>query len=94
MIHDQNRMEFNGFLKQLINAGYLEDPALGITKFVIDNGYAEMTPKQNFVFQKEVIEGFVHEECEMCHQEIPWPEMFFAIDKGACAACASQINSK
>jgi len=91
MIHDQGKMEFNGFLKQLIKTEFLEDAALGITKYIIDHGREKLTSKQNFIFQKEIMDKFVHEECEMCHQEIPWPEITFAVNKDVCVLYLKQI---
>ncbi len=92
MSDDPEGMEFNGFLQELIDARYLEGPARGITKLVIDKGREALSEKQEFIFQRHVIEEYVHERCNMCHQPIPWCEMFHAIDKGLCAACVSLIR--
>ena len=92
MSDSHDMMEFNGFLQQLIDARHLEDPARGITKLVIDKGREALSEKQELVFQRHVINEYVHEKCGSCHQNIPWCEMFHAIDTGLCAACASQLR--
>ena len=93
MSDDPDRMQFNGFLQQLIDARFLEDPALGITKLVIDKGRDALSEKQEFIFQRHVIDEYVHEACDMCHQDIPWCEMFHAIDRGLCQACVSLLRA-
>ena len=90
MSDDPDKMEFNQFLEDLVEADYLEDPARGITKLVIDKGRGVLSKKQEFIFQREVIEEYVHERCDACHQKIPWCEMFHAIDTGLCAAHVNQ----
>jgi len=92
MSDDPDKNEFNKFLQKLVDGRYLDDPARGITKLVIDKGRETLSEKQEFVFQKNVIDKYVHESCDMCHQKMPWCEMFPAIDKGLCAACASQAH--
>jgi len=92
MSDDPDKMQFNGFLQELVDARYLEDPTRGITKLVIDKGREVLSEKQDFIFQRHVIDEYVHEKCEVCHQKIPWCEMFHAIDSGLCAACASQAR--
>ncbi len=90
MSDDPDKMEFNRFLQILIDGRYLEDPACGIAKLVGDKGREALSEKQEFVFQRHVIDKYVHEECERCHVKIPWCEMFHAIDTGLCAACESE----
>jgi hypothetical protein len=90
MSDDPEEVEFRRFLQKLIDGRHLEDPARGITKLVIDKGREVLSEKQEFVFQKDVIDEYVHETCDRCHQDIPWCEMFHAIDTGLCAACASE----
>jgi hypothetical protein len=85
--------QFKDFLNQLINAKYLEGAALGITKLVIDKGREALSGKQEYVFQKDVIDRFVHERCKTCHDTIPWCEMFFAIDRGQCVGCDQRLKS-
>ena len=92
MSDDPDKMECGRFLQELISARYLEDPARGITKLVIDKGREALSQKQEFVFQRNVIDEYVHERCDMCHQKIPWCEMFQAIEGGLCAACASRAR--
>jgi uncharacterized membrane protein len=90
MSDDPDKIEFIRFLKELVHARYLEGPALGITRLAIDKGREALSEKQAFVLHRNVMDEYVHERCGMCHQKIPWCEMFQAIDTGLCAACASQ----
>jgi hypothetical protein len=92
MYRETDEFQFREFLQQLVKAGYLDGKALGITALVIDKGREELSEKQEFVFQKEVLERYVHERCRVCQQKIPWCEMFFAIDRGECAACDPRLR--
>jgi NAD-dependent SIR2 family protein deacetylase len=89
---DSDEIEFRGFVRELIDADYLQDSTLGIAKLVMDEGREKLSVKQNFVFQKNIIDEYAHQKCEMCHQKIPWSEMFSAIDTGLCARCIDQKN--
>ena len=92
MYRETDDFQRNEFFKQLIQAKYLEGPALGITTLVIAEGVRGLSEKQNYVFQREVMDRFVHEECESCRQKLPWCEMFFAIDRGECTACDARVR--
>ena len=92
MSDDPDKTDFGQFLQELISAQHLEDPARGITKLVIDKGREALSQKQEFVFQRSVMDEYVHERCDMCHQKIPWCEMFHAIATGLCSACASHAR--
>jgi hypothetical protein len=84
---DPNEQNFREFLRALVAADFVEGTALGVMKFVIANSREKLSQKQEAVFQKQVIDEFVHEKCKVCNQTIPWSEMFQAIDSGVCAAC-------
>jgi hypothetical protein len=86
--------EFNDFLKELIRVGFLEGKALGITKFVIDQGCDKLTKRQEYVFQNEVIDRFVHETCEVCGEKIPWYQMYSAIESGRCVDHNPELKSE
>jgi hypothetical protein len=84
---DADKMQFDDFLQDLIKGRYLEGAALGITKLVISQGRESLVGKQDFIFQKFVLDEYAHERCAVCNQKIPWCEMFHAINNGLCAAC-------
>jgi len=85
---DKDDHEFAAFLDQLIRSGKVEGAALGIFKLVRNQGDGVLTERQKAIFYG-VMNNFVHDKCEMCSQDIPWSEMYAAIDGGVCAACAS-----
>ncbi len=78
---------YYGFLEELVEAGYLEGAALGITKRVIHEGRDSLTENQDYVFERYVLGEYVRDKCNVCHQTIPWCEKFQAIQSGLCAAC-------
>lgn len=79
---------FTEFLRELVSLEDLENPAIGITKQVIEQGEDNLTPKQRFVFQRDVLDNYIQTECDLCGDEIPWEEMLFAIlETGVCSWC-------
>ncbi len=82
------------FLQQLIDAGWLEGPALGITKLVIDRGEDVLSAAQKFVFKRDVLDVFVIPECSRMGCEIPWSEMFEAHDNGGMCGYCDHMNEK
>ena len=79
---------FEEFLKYLININYLEVPALGITKQVIEKGMGSLTEKQKHVFQKHVLDDFEGRACKLCGELIKWHEMavcVFINEDGLCS---------
>jgi len=85
---DRNDHEFAEFLTQLIKSGRLEGAGLGVFKFVLAQGDQSLTEPQKAIFYG-LMNNFVHDKCDLCSQEIPWSEMYSAIDTGTCAACAN-----
>ncbi len=93
MSHDFENDGFNDFLQQIIDMGHLEDPALGITKLVIDKGQGRLSEKQRHVFEKHVLGQFTVSECSRCGSNIPWSEMYdAATDHGMCNYCWHMTN--
>jgi len=85
---DYEDNDFKLFLQQLVDNKHLEGVELGITKLVIDKGIESLSEKQQFVFQKEVLDEYVVEECKRCQISIPWSEMYEAgTDHGLCNYC-------
>ena len=78
----------NEFLQHLIDMRCLEQPALGITKLVIDKGEEALSEKQKFVFRRDVLDVFVTEDCSQCGSNVPWSEMYDAYENGGtCGYC-------
>jgi len=84
--------EINGFLKELIYGHRLDDPALGIAKFVIDNGYDSLSSKQRFVFEK-AMDDYCYDECMRCGNDIPWSEMSSAEDNGGICSWCEKLSA-
>ena len=88
----QDGIAFEQFLQELIDGGYLEQPALGITALVKDKGRHQLTPKQDYVFQTKVIDEFVQEECPFCFTNLEWNEMVFVRENGMCPYCVNKLE--
>lgn len=87
-------VDFIPYLEQLIKQYHLEvNPALGITKQVIDQGIESLSPKQMAVFEQQVIEKKSVEYCKWLECDIPWCEMIDALENGGyCNDCANQLE--
>lgn len=84
---------FTDFLQEIIDMEALEGAALGITKIVIDKGREALSTKQDYVFQKQVLDEFTVDECKRCSCDIPWCEMSSAYDNGGfCSYCNHMMN--
>jgi hypothetical protein len=81
------------FLHYLVDHGRIDDKAaLGITRQVIDRGEDSLSPKQKFVFKRDVLDVFVTAECKCCGGPVPWSEMYQAYHNGGyCAGCAWRL---
>lgn len=86
MMPDKDELEFIHFLEQLLKSGRLNGAALGISKQTIARGQSSLNDKQYGILHAE-IDKISLNQCPKCHQDIPWSEMFYAIEKGTCAAC-------
>lgn len=83
---------FNDFLQELVDSEQLEPMQKGITKLVIDKGYDILSDKQKHVFNY-MIDEICTETCERCGIEIPWCEMFDALDNGGyCNYCKHMLE--
>lgn len=79
---------FTDFLKELIGSERLEGAAAGIAKRALDKGTDLLSPKQRFVFERDVIREYSKEGCSRCGSNIPWSEMFASLDNdGLCSHC-------
>ena len=84
---------FRKYLQKLIETGRLEkecqDTCFGIAKILIDKGFECLNGNQIKPFYDFVIGKLVIDKCGFCRDDIPWPEMFDALDNGGyCSTCA------
>jgi hypothetical protein len=86
--------DLSEFLRELMEAGYLEGAAEGITKKVISEGEESLSPKQQFVFKRDVLDEYITPECKRMGCQIPWEEMLEAHDNGGlCSWCAKMASN-
>jgi hypothetical protein len=85
---DPMEYDRNDFLRELIFNDRLYGTALEITRRVIEWGEGALSEKERYVFQRNVIEVFVTDECSRLGCRIPWSEMYQAHDNGGrCGDC-------
>ena len=89
---DDGGMDY--FLEILIKRDYLEGAALGVTKQLLARGFGSLSPKQFYVFNKDVLEAHVRSECSSCSNEIPWSEMEHSLDNGGLCNYCWHITEK
>jgi len=82
-----------GFVKELIEGGYLEGAALGVAKLWVDKGDYALSARQEHVLKEHVFGPYVTPNCEQCSGDIPWSEMLAAYENGGfCSWCAHQME--
>lgn len=82
--------DFKNCLKKLMELNLIEhSAALGVTKFVIENGLEKLSNKQEYVFKTYVWDKFFDRKCSNCGEQIPWCEMPAIIEdtKKICGVC-------
>jgi hypothetical protein len=85
---DEDEEERRDFLQELVDGGYLDGAAVGITKLVIDKGDRALSDKQKFVFKREVLDVYVTGKCKRDGTYILWTEMLAAYENGGlCGYC-------
>ena len=71
----------------------LNGTALGITKQVIDKGRGSLSPKQEAVFQSEVVEYWLERECHIGPHPVEPDELIFLWEnRGICSRHANMID--
>ena len=81
----------DAILEKLVEEGHLSDPADGVTKQVLSRGEANLTRKQEYVFETFVKKVYLEMSCERCFTTIPNCELADAIDNGGyCSWCEHQ----
>jgi len=84
--------DFKVFVRDLIDSGRLEEKELGIAKRMLDKGYDTLSDKQRYVFDK-IIEDNIVEKCQRCGLDIPFNEMFEALENGGyCNYCQHMME--
>lgn len=75
--------EFTAFIKQLVDSGWLDakDAFTGICRQIVGKGYNSLPEDQKRVFCHN-INKFIVEKCKALDQDIPWNEMFEALQNG------------
>ena len=86
--------EFAEFLRLLISMKHLDGAVEGITKLVINKGLGALTDKQRYVFDRDVADPYITEECSRCGSNIPWSEMYEAHDNGGLCGWCDHMLSK
>jgi hypothetical protein len=87
--------EFFDYLSQLIDSEVLDDAALGITKQIINKGFDSLTPKQDVVFDKNVLKPYTRKYCKglnndykNCQGGPRWEEMYDVVfEDSFCSFC-------
>ena len=73
---------FNEFLQTLIDLGNVDDESLDITEKVIAAGIESLDDREMRIFKEQVLDIFTVERCARCGNEIPWSEMYHALENG------------
>lgn len=83
---------YTDFLGELLDGGYVDGDAAGITRLVIDKGEESLSAKQLFVFKRDVLSLDPGECVRGC--DIPWSEKYEAMHNGGlCSWCAKMKES-
>lgn len=81
-------------LDYLIEQGYVDGPAAGIARQVIEKGRESLSSKKDSVFRKFVEEPYLNIECSRCHIPVPTCELIGAWeDGGRCSWCNKMISN-
>jgi hypothetical protein len=82
-------------LEYLTENGYLEGAAHGIALQVIGKGRSSLSPKQEAVFQRYVVDEYFNLECARCHIPMPTCEIVYALASGdgLCSWCNKMVSN-
>ncbi|MFJ2541147.1 hypothetical protein [Pseudomonas sp. NPDC087614] len=84
---------FEDFVQQVIDGDHLEGASKGIAQKVVSEGLESLSPKQRFVFDRDVMAEYHRENCETCSSPIPWSEVYDAYDNGGnCSYCEYKLG--
>ncbi|RBP89385.1 hypothetical protein DFO70_11132 [Cytobacillus firmus] len=81
--------DFEVYVSELLQGDLIEGPAVvGIAKQIVSKGADSLTEAQIKTFiDFGLSKGNYVEYCDRCAEEIPWSEMFLALDDHYCAYC-------
>lgn len=86
-----NEEGLSAFIEELIDSR-LEGMEADIAKLMLDKGYASLSKKQRYIFDKS-IENHTIDECQRCGVDIPWCEMLEAlVNGGYCGYCQHMME--
>lgn len=87
-----NEEGLSAFIEELIDSNRLEGMEADIAKLMLDKGYASLSKKQRYIFDKS-IENHTIDECQLCGVDIPWCEMLEAlVNGGYCGYCQHMME--
>ena len=87
-IYSEDETGFIEFLQTLIDIGDVEEESLSVTEKVIETGIESLDDRQMRIFKENVLDVLTVERCSRCGIEIPWSEMYEALDNGnLCSYC-------
>ncbi len=91
---EENDSSFEIYVSELIEMKRIEGPAVtGIAKQIVTKGVESLSEPQIKTFiEFGLIRGNYVEFCDRCAEEIPWSEMFFALDDEYCSYCRHLIE--
>ncbi len=87
---EEHDVSFQLFVQELLEAELLENDAVrGIGKRIAADGIESLTEKQlnTFVDYGLIKPSNVVGSCNRCAFEIPWSEMYSALEDGYCGYC-------
>ncbi|MBC9706295.1 MAG: hypothetical protein H9W81_15220 [Enterococcus sp.] len=89
-----NDPDFQGYVNELLDGERLDGAAiLGIAKKIGADGVEGLTSKQLETFIRYGLYPYNYvEECERCSFDVPWCEMYFALDDSYCSYCRHLIE--
>ena len=86
---NKSDVEYIHFLRQLIEGKDLFGSTLGIATLAVDKGPEALSGVQSTVLES-AIDELVSRKCNHCQNEIPWSQLYQAIDTRRCLTCATK----
>jgi hypothetical protein len=85
-VHD----EFLDFVQDVINGGHLDGAANGVARQAVERGIGSLSARQRYVLDHFVVEPHTVEACARCDNDIPWSEMYLAVQMfdNMCSWCS------
>lgn len=89
-----NEPDFQDYVNELLDGNRLDGAAvLGVAKKIVADGVEGLTLKQLETFIRHGLYPYNYvEECERCAENVPWCEMYSALDDSYCSYCRHLIE--